>query len=179
MQLAETHEHILGQNVEIPKDRRQVRSGRVKRHYEMNSCNTSLTTERKSDTQVAECRSVIQKPAVVPLSLETACSGGLSSIEPETTTTADERPLPANHYQPPYDSNVLSVDNSSKTIKPEQPCFEVVESCATEKGVGEDQQELEEHDQRIIFSLISVGLDTMVDEIRRMRRHPESMGITM
>ncbi|XP_075735757.1 uncharacterized protein LOC119162353 isoform X2 [Rhipicephalus microplus] len=146
----------------------------------MNSCNTSLTTERKSDTQVAESCSVIQKPAVVPLSLETACSGGLSSIEPETTTTADDRPLPANHYQPPYDSNVLSVDNSSKTIKPEQPCFEVVESCATEKETLWMQvQHFHEHDQRIIFSLISVGLDTMVDEIRRMRRHPESMGITM
>lgn len=133
----------------------------------MNSCNKSLTTERKSDTQVAECRSVIQKPAVVPLSLETACSGGLSSIEPETTTTADDRPLPANHYQPPYDSNVLSVDNSSKTIKPEQPCFEVVESCATEKGVGEDQQELEEKLVEIVRKCLRVVVHEVVQSVMR------------
>lgn len=69
---------------------------------------------------------------------------------------------------------------STEDLRPVPPKIRSEKACdKAVEALWMQVQHFHEHDQRIIFSLISVGLDTMVDEIRRMRRHPESMGITM
>ncbi|KAL3202564.1 hypothetical protein MRX96_042387 [Rhipicephalus microplus] len=63
--------------------------------------------------------------------------------------------------------NVSSMENSSRTMKPEQPCLEVVESCDTDDGVGDYQEELAKATAKLVVKCLR---DVVHEEVQALRR---------
>ncbi|XP_075729417.1 uncharacterized protein LOC142771599 [Rhipicephalus microplus] len=63
--------------------------------------------------------------------------------------------------------NVSSMENSSRTMKPEQPCLEVVESCDTDDRVGDYQEELAKATAKLVVKCLR---DVVHEEVQALRR---------